>query len=112
FSSSSVVRWNGAIRPTTFVNSTQLQAAIGAADIAAVATAQVTVQTPAPGGGTSAPVTFTIFSPPVLTVSATSVAAGAAVTVTLTNGPAGFLDWIALAATGTPNTSYLQYTYV
>jgi hypothetical protein len=32
--------------------------------------------------------------------------------VTLTNGLGGASDWLALAATGAPNTSYLQWTYV
>ena len=50
--------WNGASRATTFVSATQLQAAIGAADIAAIGTAQVTVLTPSPGGGTSSSLTF------------------------------------------------------
>jgi hypothetical protein len=53
FVSSSTVRWNGANRTTTFASATQLTAAIPAADIAAVGTAQVTVFNPAPGGGTS-----------------------------------------------------------
>jgi hypothetical protein len=60
FVASSVVRWNGADRGTTFVSSTQLRAAIPAADIAVAGTVQVTVYTPAPGGGTSNPQTFTI----------------------------------------------------
>ncbi len=33
-------------------------------------------------------------------------------TVTLTNGPGGAQDWLALAAVGAANTSYLQYVYV
>jgi len=112
FASSSVVQWNGSNRPTTFVSATQLQASIAAADIAAVGTAQVAVQTPAPGGGTSSPVSFLITVPPALSVSATSVAAGAAVTVTLTNGTGGATDWLVLAATTAANTGYVQYTYV
>jgi len=60
FASSSVVRWKGSGRSTTFVNSTQLTAAISAADVAAAGTAQVTVFNPAPAGGTSAASTFTI----------------------------------------------------
>ncbi|MGI9046418.1 MAG: IPT/TIG domain-containing protein [Burkholderiales bacterium] len=60
FVSSSVVRWNGANRTTTFVSATQMSASIPAADIAAAGTAQVTVFTPTPGGGTSAAQTFTI----------------------------------------------------
>ena len=49
---------------------------------------------------------------PTLTVSATSVAPGASVTVTLTDGLGGAFDWLALAATAAPNTSYLKYLYL
>jgi hypothetical protein len=45
-SSRSVVRWNGAARPTTYVSPLQLTATISADDIAAAGTAQVTVFTP------------------------------------------------------------------
>ncbi|HZF04303.1 MAG TPA: hypothetical protein VE932_08235, partial [Patescibacteria group bacterium] len=62
FVSGSVVRWNGAARTTTFVSSTQLQAAITAADVATAGTASVTVFSPTPGGGTSGALTFTINS--------------------------------------------------
>jgi subtilisin family serine protease len=112
FVSGSVVRWSGADRPTTFVSATRLTAAIAAADVAAVGTAQVTVFSPAPAGGTSGALSFAIVPPPALAVSATSVAGGSSVTVTLTNGLGGASDWLALAATGAPNTSYLQWTYV
>jgi subtilisin family serine protease len=49
---------------------------------------------------------------PTLTVSATTVAPGGQVTVTLTNSPGGAQDWLALAAVGAPSSSYLQWTYV
>jgi hypothetical protein len=54
---SSVVRWKGANRPTTFINSTQLSAAISAADIASAGTANVTVNT---SGVVSNALTFTV----------------------------------------------------
>src|SRR5215469_9838157 len=79
FISSSTVQWNGSARTTTFVSSTSLQAAITAADIATPGTAMVTVSTPAPGGGTSAGISFTIKAAiPVVTISPSSaiVAAG------------------------------------
>ena len=60
FVSTSVVKFNGAARTTTFVNATQLTAAITAADIATAGTATVNVTNPAPGGGTSANLSFTI----------------------------------------------------
>jgi subtilisin len=112
FDGFSVVRWNGNDRLTTVVNTTTIQASIPPADVAAVGTAQVTVFTPAPGGGTSSALTFTIDVSATLTVSASSVAPGAAVTVTLANGYGGAQDWIALAAVGTPNTSKVTWTYV
>jgi hypothetical protein len=49
---------------------------------------------------------------PTLSVSATSVARGASVTVTLTNGLGGSTDWLILAASGAANSNYLQWTYV
>jgi hypothetical protein len=56
----SVVQWNGSTRPTTYVGATLLQAAVGAGDVAEVGAAQVVVVNPAPGGGTSNPLTFGI----------------------------------------------------
>ena len=60
FINGSVVYWNGANRTTTYVSATQLTAAITVADIATAGTALVTVYNPAPGGGTSNAITFTI----------------------------------------------------
>ncbi|MEW5979674.1 MAG: choice-of-anchor D domain-containing protein [Acidobacteriota bacterium] len=67
-----VVRWNGSNRPTTVVSTTHLDAAIPASDLTSPGNVQVTVQNPAPGGGISSPITFTI-SPPQLSVSPTLV---------------------------------------
>src|SRR5262249_53191264 len=54
------VRWNGSLRMTTFVSNSQLLAIIPASDIASVGTATVTAVNPAPGGGISGGLTFTI----------------------------------------------------
>ena len=62
FVSISVVQWNGSPRTTTYLNSTQLAAAIPASDVATsaqLATAVVAVQTPSPLA-TSIPVPVTI----------------------------------------------------
>jgi MBG domain (YGX type)/Putative Ig domain/Bacterial Ig domain/MBG domain len=56
------VLWNGSARTTTFVSATQLTAAILATDLTAVGTADVAVFNPAPGGGTSTSLTFSIDS--------------------------------------------------
>jgi uncharacterized protein (TIGR03437 family) len=66
FVQTSVVRWNGADRPTSFVSSTQLRALLPASDIAATGAGQVTIFTPAPGGGSSAILSFTITPAPVI----------------------------------------------
>ena len=92
FVPTSTVRWNGAERTTTFVSGTQLRAAIPAADIAAAGTAQVTVASPAPGGGVSGALPFTVStgtgSNPVPSVTAvapgTVTAGGPAFTLTVT----------------------------
>jgi hypothetical protein len=60
FVSNSSVNWNGSPRTTTFGSATQLTASILASDIATAGSANVTVSTPAPGGGTSAPMAFSI----------------------------------------------------
>ena len=89
FVTNSVVRWNGSPRPTTFVSSTQLTAAIPASDIATAGTASVTVFNPAPGGGTSNTATFTIQAsnpaPTITTISpSTTVAGSGGFTLTIT----------------------------
>jgi hypothetical protein len=89
FTSASVVRWNGAARPTTFVSATQLTSAIPASDITTAGTAQVTVFNPAPGGGTSNPQVFAITAnnpiPTTTALSPTSTTVGgSAFTLTVT----------------------------
>jgi YVTN family beta-propeller protein len=66
FVAGSVVRWNGRDRPTTYQPTSPtgapnaITAQISASDIAAAGTAVVTVFNPAPGGGSSNSLTFTI----------------------------------------------------
>jgi len=60
FVAGSQVRWDGEARPTAHVSPTELQAEIGAADIAQPGTAQVTVVSPLPGGGESAAIGFEV----------------------------------------------------
>lgn len=62
FVASSVLRWNGTDRPTTFDSNNGtpvLFAQISASDFALAGTAAVTVFNPSPGGGTSNSFTFT-----------------------------------------------------
>lgn len=87
FLSSSTIEWNGSARTTTFVSSTSLQAAITAADVATVGTANVTVFTSGPGGGTSTVLPFTIAVPPPVIKQlnpSSAIAGGGSFTLTLT----------------------------
>src|SRR5947208_3561264 len=94
FVSTSTVNWNGSPLTTTFVSSTQLTAIVPAANVATVGTASVTVVNPAPGGGTSNSVTFTINPPPPVITSATTASGTVGVAfsyqITATNNPTSF----------------------
>jgi MBG domain (YGX type) len=83
FASNSRVLWNGAVRATTYVSSTQLTAAILAADIATERTNLVTVANPAPNAATSAALPFAVVS----TTPAATISGG----------------WLAVAADGSGN---------
>jgi hypothetical protein len=101
FVSASTVRWNGTNRTTTFVSATQLTAAIPASDLVAAGTAPVTVFSPAPGGGTSGAVAFTVTAVnPVPTLStlapSSALQGGPAFTLTVTGSnfvPASLVQW-------------------
>jgi hypothetical protein len=90
FATTSVVNFNGVGKTTTFVSSTQLTAAITAADIATAATVNVSVTTPGPGGGSTGSLPFSINNPlPTITSLAppntTAGGAGFVLTVNGTN---------------------------
>ncbi len=111
FVSSSVVRWNGSDRTTTFVSATQVSAAIPVTDLALAGTIQITVFNPAPGGGSSSSTSFTVSaSGPVqldvipLTMRFQATAGGsnpAAQTLRISNSGAGSLSWTAQGSTVT-----------
>jgi hypothetical protein len=63
FVASSVAAFNGSARNTTFVSATELEVQMLASDVAAATTINVTVSTPAPGGGV-ANAQFTVTDPP------------------------------------------------
>jgi Domain of unknown function DUF11/FG-GAP-like repeat/Putative binding domain, N-terminal len=91
FVNTSVVNFNGTPRATTFVNATQLTAAILSSDVTTIGTAQVTVANPAPGGGTSNSTNFSITggtnpAPTVTSLSPPSVMAGSGAFTLTVNG--------------------------
>ncbi|MBI1880070.1 MAG: hypothetical protein HYR94_17935 [Chloroflexi bacterium] len=61
FTNDMIVRWNGADRNTTFVDSATLTISVNAADVATTALVTITVFDRAPGGGLSNPLKFIVF---------------------------------------------------
>ena len=109
FQPSSTVRWNGSARTTTYVSASSLTAAIPASDVAGARTVPVTVFTPGPGGGETAPQTFTISNPAptIVSISPNSATAGSsALTVAITG--TNFVP----ASIGLLNGLVLPTTYV
>lgn len=78
FFDTSTVLWNGSPRPTTYVSATRLTAEIAASDLSSGGPVPVTVSNPAPGGGSSEAVSFTVNHPlPVIQlINANSATAG------------------------------------
>lgn len=113
FISSSAVKWNGNPLTTIYVSNLQVTATVSAALVSAAGTASVTVVNPAPGGGTSNALTFTINSagnnpvPTLTTIAPTSVTAGAA-GFTLTANGTNFIAGSSIKWNGTAlATSYV-----
>ncbi len=80
FTAQSTIYWGTSALATQFVNSTQLTGQITTAQIATAGTTAVTVDTPAPGGGTSAALQFDVGAaggtPPIFTTVTVSVNPG------------------------------------
>ncbi|MCI0744222.1 MAG: hypothetical protein L0Y58_02350 [Verrucomicrobia subdivision 3 bacterium] len=108
FVNDAVVRWNGADRPTTFVSTTQLVAQISAADLVNAGTAQVTVFNPAPGGGASNVLSFSITQinpvPTLANASPPTITAGGP-TFTLTVNGVNFVNGAVVRWNGTIRTT-------
>jgi outer membrane protein assembly factor BamB len=69
FAPTSIVQWNGAARPTTYVSSTELTAQISAADIAQAGSAALTVFNPGGLGKVSSSLALTIAVPSIEAVA-------------------------------------------
>ncbi len=98
----SVVQWNGSPRATTYLSPTLLSATILASDLSTAGSVPVTIFTPAPGGGTSTALPFTVAP---LAIASLSASTGSTPpNSTPYCSPAGFTLTVA-AATGTTFTS-------
>jgi hypothetical protein len=112
FTPTSVILWNGSVRTTTYISSTQLSAAISATDITAAKTDLVTVANLSPAGISTA-LTFTVqLSAPIATITSattyltTDGSGNYALTLTGTGFlPSSVVDW-----NGTPavTTTYIS----
>jgi hypothetical protein len=100
FVSAAVVSFGGLAKTTTFLSATQLTASILTSDIATAGTPAVTVQNPAPGGGISNSVTFTVNSGGTFTIKASNA------TVTTTAGAAGTMSSTTSTITVTPSGGF------
>jgi hypothetical protein len=112
FTKTALVLWNGLVRKTTYVNGTELQATINAADIAKEGTNLVTVANLTPQPGTSAAMPFVVqSSTPVPTITGASVSlapnGGGVYTLTLTG-----TDFVTGSKVEWKNASYLPTSYV
>jgi hypothetical protein len=111
---SSVVLWNGVALPTTFVSDSTLTASVPASDLASVASVQVTVSSPSPGGGTSGAAVFDVTSSnplPSLSSLAPYTAAAKSLGFTLTVKGSNFVGSSTIAWNGVPlDTTYISAT--
>ena len=110
FIGSSTINWNGTPLTTVFINTLQLTASVSNALVATAGTAPVTVITPAPGGGTSNALPFTITAvgnnpvPTLVSISPSAITAGAA-TFTLTVTGSNFINTSTVKWNGSPLTT-------
>ncbi len=111
FAPTSTVNWNGAALTTSFVSDSQLTALVPAVNIGSNGSAQVTVSTPNPGGGTSVAATLDINAsnpvPAIVSLSPGSATAGASGFTLVVDGT-GFVS----ASTVNWNGAALSTTYV
>jgi hypothetical protein len=106
FITSSTVQWNGTALATTYGSAISLSATIPANDLASAAVAMLTVVNPAPGGGVSSAVRFSVNNPTpaISSVSPTGVLAGSSDTPLDIVG-SGFVSSSVVAWNGTALTT-------
>ncbi len=112
FNASSIVLLNNAALSTTYLSSTLIQAALPASDLAPGDTLSVTVNNPAPGGGTTSALqitvsNFTVTAP----TSSASVNAGlpAVFSLMVASSNGTFANYITFTVTGLPADSTASF---
>jgi trimeric autotransporter adhesin len=112
FVSLSTIQWAGNSLPTEFVSSSELQAQVGASDVATAGTVVINVVTPGPGGGTAPALIFGILPasgtvPVILSLYPGYVVAGSPGFTLNVNGLAYFNASSVVEWNGSPRPSYL-----
>jgi uncharacterized repeat protein (TIGR01451 family) len=110
FEANSIVMYNGAARPTTFVNGTTLQVSLTAADLQSFGSGQISVNNPGPGGNNTTPTELVIAAtvPTILSVSPSSVAVNTSSNVPTSISISG--SGFAANATVQANSTFLPVT--
>jgi hypothetical protein len=104
FEANSVVMYNGATRPTTFVNGTTLQVTLTSADLQSFGSGQISVNNPGPGGSNTTPTELVIAAsvPTIVSVNPSSVAVNSSnVPTSITLFGSGFASNATVQANGT-----------
>lgn len=114
FNATSTILLNGTAVPTQFVSAVLLQTTLPANDLASGALLNIAVSNPAPGGGTTSPLTFTVEDYALTaTTASTTVTAGTPATFSLVvaamnNGTFG--NPITFTATGVPQNATASFS--
>lgn len=108
FVPSTVIAVNGSPRATTYINATQVSAALPSSDFTAAGSLSLAASNPTPGGGVSAAVMLAVNNPPVgaIRISPSTLNVGSTTVATITVTGSGFVpaSVVSLAASARPTT--------
>ncbi len=113
FVPSTVITANGSARATSYINATQVSAALPSSDFVASGSLSLAASNPTPGGGTSAAVVLAISNPPVGTIkiSPSSLNVGSTSSATITVTGSGFVPASVVSLGGSARaTTYVNAT--
>ena len=111
FVPSTMITVNGSARATTYINATQVSAALPSSDFSAAGSLSLAAVNPIPGGGTSAAVALAVSNPTVgfLKLSPSVLNVGATSSTTLTVTGSGFVPASVVSLAGTARaTTYVN----
>jgi hypothetical protein len=111
FVPSTVINVNGSARTTTYINATQVSAALPTSDFTAAGSLSFTAVNSAPGGGTSAAMSLSVNNPAVgaINLNPSSLFSGASTATTVTVTGSGFVPSSVVQVNGTARaTTYVS----